>query len=55
MSIYILHGDWSSIRHMTLANVLVPLKDVKYEGDYEMVACRPHCEHERWRMGFGTR
>ena len=33
---------------------LVPLKDVKYEGDLEMVASPPHRERERWRIVLGV-
>ena len=30
-----------------------PLKDVKYEGDLETVACPPCRERRRWRMDLG--
>jgi len=43
----------ASIRHATTANVFVSLKDVKYEGDLETVACPPERERGRWRKDFG--
>jgi len=36
------HGDQSLHSSHNPANVLVPLNDVKYEGDLEMFACPPH-------------
>jgi len=39
-------------RHAASVNVLVPLKDVNYERDPEMVACPPHHEFGRWRINF---
>jgi len=35
---YVLHGEQSLHHHARPANVLAPLKDVKYEGDLELVA-----------------
>jgi len=50
---HIPHSARASVRHSTPANVLVPLKDVKYEGNLETVSCPPHDECGPWRMDFG--
>jgi len=42
----------ASIHLTTPVTVLVPLNDVKYEGDFEMVACPPHHKRACWRMDF---
>jgi len=53
---YTLHGmPRASVRHATPVNVLVPLKDVKYEVDLEIVACPPYLERGHCRlMDFGA-
>jgi len=50
---HIPHSATASIRHSTHANVLVPLKNVKYEGDLEMFSCPPHDECGPCRTDFG--
>jgi len=43
----------ASIRHATSAKVLIPLTDVKYEGDLKMLARPPHRKHGCCGMDFG--
>ena len=42
--VYILHGDQSFHSSCNPCQRTHSTKNVKYEGDLEMVACPPHCE-----------